>query len=532
MMLQHRMWTLFRSTSLTKQSYAGAVASWSAAARRHVSTNKFDRFGDRPLPLKKQRLVPTSGTYPRGFEVGSVHVGIKPASKSQPDLVSIVSAGPKHACSAAAVFTRNEFPAASITVSKKILQTTGGHGIGGVVANSWCANTLTGAAGLEDSAAMVTAAGECLTKGQEAAPFMVMHTGVGGQKLPIEPILENMPTLADSMGSSHQHWLEAAWGLATTDTFPKLISRTFTLPSWGAGTRFSIAGITKGAGMVCPNMHTTLGIFCTDAPVAPAALQRLLSVAADHSYNCISIDGDTSTNDMVALLANGAAASTSDQDSAPENRMVDWDPSSPSGSEDFSALQRAVSEVLVEAARLVVRDAEGASKFLTIRVRGCPDGEASRQVASAIARSSLVKTALYGGDPNPGGILAVLGCALVGTRFAGRGLVVPGRTSISFATPPLHDDDAGARAGARGPVAVAGLGYRKFLDRGVPVEVEEAVVREMMAREDVEVVVDLGDDGGAAPGGEELQTRGEGEAVFWTSDLTHDFVTINSGIGS
>lgn len=476
------------------------------------------------MPPSKQRLVPTSGTYPRGFEVGSVHVGIKPASKSQPDLVSIASTSPQHGCSAAAVFTKNEFPAASITVSKEILRTTGGQGIRGVVANSWCANTLTGAAGLEDSTAMARAAGECLTKGEEpASSFMVMHTGVGGQRLPIEPILQNMPKLAGSMGSSHQHWLEAAWGLATTDTFPKLISRTFTLPSWGAGTTFSIAGITKGAGMVFPNMHTTLGIFCTDAPVAPAALQRLLSVAADKSYNCISIDGDTSTNDMVTLLANGAAANTPDQNHAAENQMITWDPSRPSQSADFSALQRVVSEIIAEAAQLVVRDAEGATKFITIRVRGCPDGEASRQIASAIARSSLVKTGMYGGDPNWGGILAVLGYALVGTRFAGRGLIVPERTSISFAH---HVDGVTGGAGAG-----AGEGaYRKFLDRGVPVEVEEAHVREIMAREDVEVVVDLRDDGDAV--GTELQTRSEGEAIFWTSDLTHDFVTINSGTGS
>lgn len=138
--------------------------------------------------------------------------------------------------------------------------------------------------------------------------FLVMHTGLGGQRLPLEPILGNMARLSQSMGSTHQHWLQAAWGLATTDTFPKLASRRFGLPGRGTGMPFSLAGITKAAGMVHPNMATTLSVIYTDAPVTPRAAQQLLSASTEKSYNRISIDGDTSTNDMVALLANGAAA--------------------------------------------------------------------------------------------------------------------------------------------------------------------------------------------------------------------------------
>ncbi|ROW09158.1 hypothetical protein VPNG_05756 [Cytospora leucostoma] len=478
--------------------------------------DKFERFGDRPVPVNKQQLVPTSGNYPQGFEIGSIHVGIKPASKSQPDLVSIRSTGPLHLASAAAVFTKNEFPAASITVSKDLLHSSKGHGVRGVIANSWCANTLTGVPGLQDSAAMAKAAGRCLadghTDGEDAASFLVMHTGIGGQRLPIEPILQNIPNLAQNMGSSHQHWLEGAWALATTDTFPKLLSTTFTLPSFGKSTKFSLVGITKGAGMVFPNMHTTLGIFCTDAPVSPRALQRLLSIAADKSYNCISIDGDTSTNDMVALLANGAAVYSSEQrEGAPagsnEVVQVDWDPSKSEASQshDFSVLQVVLSDFLARAAQLVVRDAEGATKFITIRVRGCTETEASKRIASVIARSSLVKTGIYGGDPNWGGILAALGYSLVDTQFSGKGIIVPESTSISFA----HSGTPG--------------GYIKFLHQGRPVEVEESNIREIMAMEDVEVVVDLRDTGS------DYQTS-DGESIFWTSDLTHDFVTINSGV--
>lgn len=144
-MLRHRAWNWIPSTG----------------SCRCFSTNKFERFGDCPVPVSKQQLVPKSGTYPQSFEVGSVHVGIKPASKSQPDLVSIRSTGPLHLSSAAAVFTKNEFPAASITISKNMLHYSQGHGVRGVIADSWCATTLTGVPGLEDSVAMAKAAGRC-----------------------------------------------------------------------------------------------------------------------------------------------------------------------------------------------------------------------------------------------------------------------------------------------------------------------------------------------------------------------------------
>jgi glutamate N-acetyltransferase/amino-acid N-acetyltransferase len=163
------------------------------------------------------------------------------------------------------------------------------------------------------------------------------------------------------MGNSHEHWLEAARGLCTTDTFPKLVSRTFTLPS-SPTTTFSIAGITKGAGMINPNMATTLGIICTDAPITASALQQLLSIAADKSYNCISIDGDTSANDMVAIIANGAGGGTE----------IDFGSAATSQSKDFVSFQRTLIKFMAEMAKLVVRDDEGSTKFITIRVRGAP----------------------------------------------------------------------------------------------------------------------------------------------------------------
>jgi glutamate N-acetyltransferase / amino-acid N-acetyltransferase len=253
--------------------------------------------------------------------------------------------------------------------------------------------------------------------------------------------------------------------------------------------------------MVHPNMATTLGIICTDAPVTPEALQRLLSVAADKSYNCISIDGDTSTNDMVVMFANGAAAANSTSQTT-----IDFRPSAdPSErSADFIAFQHILVKFMADMAKLVVRDGEGASKFIEIRIRGSPSYDAAKHIASVIARSVLVKAGIYGKDPNWGGILAVLGYWLLNTQFAGQGIIVPELTSVSFV-----DGESGD--------------LLKFLDRGVPAKVDEGKIKRVMAREDIEVVVDLRDG--------ENDSNIE-ESVYWTCDLTHEFVTINSDFGN
>lgn len=247
--------------------------------------------------------------------------------------------------------------------------------------------------------------------------------------------------------------------------------------------------------MVHPNMATTLGIVCTGAPITPLALQRLLSTAADKSYNCISIDGDTSTNDTVVMFANGAAAANTDeavdvsQSTNPSQQSI-----------DFISFQRILVGFMADMAKLVVRDGEGASKFITIRVRGCPCREAAQHIASVIARSVLVKTGIYGENPNWAGILATLGYSLLDTPFAGRGIINPALTSIS-----LLDADNAHEV--------------RFLHRGTPAAADAELSRELMAREDVEFLINLRDDG------KEANVE---DAVYWTSDLTHDFVTINS----
>ncbi|TGO49981.1 hypothetical protein BOTNAR_0410g00070 [Botryotinia narcissicola] len=453
---------------------------------QYRSFTKFDSFGNSPIPASKQRFVPTSGTYPKGFLVGSTNVGIKPSGLSQPDLFLVTSEKQWDTCGAA-VLTKNEFPAPSVLVTRELIKESRGRGVRGVVANSWCANLFTGEKGLEDLRKMSEEGGMIWGEGNGKGkdPVMVMHTG----KLPIDDIIQGLPKLHQNMNTTHNHWLQAARGICTTDTFPKLSSRTFTLPSL-PNTKFSLAGITKGAGMIHPNMSTTLGIICTDAPIMPPALQQLLSTAADKSYNCISIEGDTSTNDMVTMFANGAVA--------PTHSPIDFDTLAVSQSEDFVAFQKILIEFMADFAKLVVRDGEGATKFITIRVRGAPTYPAGKHIASVIARSVLFKMGVYGKDPNPIGVLAALGYSLMDTEFAGKGIINRELTSVSF-------------------VPVDGAEELNFVKRGKLMEVDELRIKELMEKEDVEVVVDLRDDGGG---------KGE-EAVYWTCDITHEFVTIN-----
>jgi len=329
------------------------------------------------IPASKKKYVPTKGTYPVGFQATGVVVGVKPGNTAKPDLAFVASDRP---CTAAAVFTKNKFQAAPVTFSRSLLQNKGNQSIWGVLVNSGCANAVTGKGGLEDAAKMAQAADECL--GQNNGTI-VMSTGVIGQRLPINKIIKNVPTAHEALGSSHEHWLRCAKAICTTDTFPKLISRTFTLPS-SPTTEYRIAGMTKGAGMIHPNMATLLGIITTDAAISAAALPSLLKSAVDRSFNSITIDGDTSTNDTVALLANGAAGG---------KEIVE-------GSEDYEAFRNVLTGFATELAQLIVRDGEGATKFVTIRVTESADEEAARRIASTIARSPLVKTALYGRDAN------------------------------------------------------------------------------------------------------------------------------------
>ncbi|KAF2488617.1 Arginine biosynthesis bifunctional protein ArgJ beta chain [Lophium mytilinum] len=453
--------------ALNPQKTSRFLAPFAQQIRRYSAP------GEGTIPPSKKKYVPTSGNYPLGFLVSSTHVGVKASNTRFDDLALVASETP---CSGAAVFTKNKFQAAPVTVTRDMLKRRGGKGIRAVVVNSGCANAVTGRGGIEDAVKMGEETDKWFDGEKDdglGSRSVVMSTGVIGQRLPIQKILSKIPTAHSTLGSDHDHWLATARAICTTDTFPKLLSRSFTLPS-SPNTTYRIAGMTKGAGMIHPNMATLLGIICTDAPISPDPLQSLLTAAIDKSFNSISIDGDTSTNDTVAFLANGAAGGKAISDTS---------------SPDYAAMQETLTSFATDLAKLVVRDGEGATKFVTIRVTNAASYTDAKRVASTIARSPLVKTALYGKDANWGRILCATGYA------EGVDSVVPDQTSVSF-------------------VPTDGSPELKLLVRGEPEAVDEARAAQILEAEDLEILVRLS------------EKKGE-EAVYWTCDFSHEYVTIN-----
>ncbi|KAI1191467.1 arginine biosynthesis bifunctional protein ArgJ [Nemania serpens] len=413
-------------------------------------------------------------TFPKGFKASGTIVSVKPRNTTKPDLALIASDTP---CSAAAVVTKTKFHAAPITFSRKLLESNSSQ-IRGVIINSGNANAVTGPGGLEDAKAMSQAAGRFIGAPESA---LVMSTGVIGQRLPIKKILDGVPAAHAALGSTYTNWLECATAICTTDTFPKLKSKTFTLPS-SPSIEYCIAGMTKGAGMICPNMATLLSVIATDAPIAAPALQAALRAATDKSFNSISVDNDMSTNDIVAVLANGAAggAEVTAEKAA-----------------DFEAFKAVLTELATDLAKLIVEDGEGATKFITIRVTDALSEAGARQIAATVAQSSLVKTAMYGKDANWGRIVA----------SAGSAFVRPGQAQVDDA-PDLNPDTTSVSL-----VPADGSPVLKLLVNGVPEAVDEARAAEILEQRDIEIVLSLG--------------TGSQEAVHWTCDMSHEYVTIN-----
>jgi glutamate N-acetyltransferase/amino-acid N-acetyltransferase len=259
------------------------------------------------------------------------------------------------------------------------------------------------------------------------------------------------------------------------------MSRPFSLPS-SPGIEYRIAGLTKGAGMIAPNMATLLTIMATDAPISSAIMPKVLRHAVDRSFNAITIDGDASTNDTAALLANGAAGG---------NEVAS------ESSPDYEALRDIITDFSADLAKYIVRDGEGATKFVTLRVINSATEDAAREVARSIARSPLVKTALYGKDANWGRILCAAGYALVSPPTQDPvdvPEIIPERTSVSF-------------------IPADGSQELKLLVNGEPEQVDEERASQILEMEDLEIVVNLG--------------TGDKSAVHWTCDFSHDYVTIN-----
>src|SRR5437016_7766860 len=314
---------------------------------------------------------------PKGFLASGVRAGIR---KKRPDLGLIVA---PDGATAAAVFTKNRFQAAPVVLSKSALKSSGGH-VKAVVVNAGCANAVTGREGLDAAKRVRTRAAQLLSCDENE--IFLASTGVIGVVLPHKKVTETLPDAVTRLSAGGIDALSHA--ILTTDVGPKVAQATFTL----GGKRGRIVGVAKGAGMIHPNMATMLGFVMTDAALDPATLQRALKIAVDRSFNAISVDGDTSTNDTVLLLASGKLGNVA--------------PPPPAALDDF---QRALDAVCGDLAWMIVRDGEGATRVMQLEVRGAKSERDAKLAAHAIATSPLVKTALHGGDPNWGRILAAVG---------------------------------------------------------------------------------------------------------------------------
>ena len=388
-----------------------------------------------------------------GLRIGVAEAGIRKVGRK--DLtVFLLDEG----AAVAAVFTQNRFCAAPVQVCRTHLE--GGQGIRAMVVNTGNANAGTGADGLQRARATCDAVAEKLNlQAPQALPF---STGVIMEPLPVDRIVAGLPAaIADAQTA---HWGRAAEAIMTTDTLPKAFSTQVQI----GGATVSVTGISKGAGMIRPNMATMLGFLATDACIEPALMQPLARELADQSFNRITIDGDTSTNDSFVVIATQRAVH------AP---ITSWD------SVDGQALKAAMATVAQQLAQAIVRDGEGATKFITVRVEGGKTGAECRQVAYAIAHSPLVKTAFFASDPNLGRILAAVGYA--------------GIDDLDQSGIDLYLDDV--------HVAVQG---------GRNPDYREEDGQRVMQQSEITVRVLLG--------------RGDAADTVWTCDLSHDYVTINA----
>lgn len=401
-----------------------------------------------------------------GFDAAGVAAGIK--KNEAPDLALVASRVP---CRAAGVFTQNAFPAAPVNYDRKLLAFNS-EAIHAVLINAGCANACTGTEG--EANARRTAEAVALQLGAHEHSVFVMSTGVIGVQLPMTRLLAGIPPLVDQLAS--EGWLAAAVAIMTTDTVHKLATRRIPL----GDVEVTVTGIAKGAGMMHPNMATMLSVIATDTFVSQPLLQRALSHAVNRSFNRITVDGDTSTNDSVILLANGLADN---------EEIVD------ASTAEFARFQEMLTDLCVELAQMLVRDGEGATRFVTIHVNGAASDAEAHMAANTIATSPLVKTAFFGGDANWGRILAAVGRAGIAVEPMLVELFVDG-----------------------GPDGATRLGELQLVAGGAPLGYSEAAASKIFAQHEIDVRVELG--------------LGGGNATVWTTDLSHDYVSINGAYRS
>jgi glutamate N-acetyltransferase/amino-acid N-acetyltransferase len=401
-------------------------------------------------PLTAER---TGVCAPAGFRASASAAGIRgDREDGRLDIALIVSDRP---CTAAGVFTRNLVKAAPVVISQLTLRRR--TPIRAVVVNSGNANACTGPQGFRDALRMATAAADCCDA--DPSEVLVCSTGVIGRPMPMERVIEGVRSAAGSLSAGAGEW--AAHAIMTTDTVTKTAVASVRL-----GDRVcTVGGMAKGAGMIHPDMATLLAFLTTDAAVEREALQQLLIDVCSRTFNCLSIDGDTSTNDTLLLLANGGAGG----------------PVLEAGTAELSALRDAVEEVCTSLVDQLAADAEGATKSICVHVHGAGDDTQARSAARTVVLSSLVKCAVHGADPNWGRIIAALG-----------------RSGASFALDRCR-------------VAIGGI---DVFAAGQPVPVELDSIRAAFSRPRIDIELQLG--------------AGQGSGRAWGCDLSADYVHINA----
>jgi glutamate N-acetyltransferase/amino-acid N-acetyltransferase len=406
-----------------------------------------------PSGAKALKHALSESSLPRGFRFAATACGLKKTGAL--DLAILSSEVP---ASAAAVFTQNLVVAAPVVISRRHLKSSKGR-MRAVVVNAGNANCATGPAGHAAALRTVNEAAKRLScRPQE---LCVCSTGVIGVPLPLNKILRALPIVTRHQRPSARSFAELSLAICTTDTRPKTANASFKM----AGKRVHLVGCAKGAGMIHPNMATMLAFVATDAAIAPNLLQKALQDVTDRTFNAISIDGDTSTNDTVLVLSNGAAGA----------------PSIKSGTTAHRAFLAALEDICRSLALQIVADGEGAQRVIEIEVRGAKSPRSAKRIAATIATSPLVKTAFAGADPNWGRIFAAAGRS--GERFD------PATVDIKMAGIPV-------------------------LRRGQPLNFDERVASNRLLAKHVPIVVDL--------------HAGSAVARYWTCDFTAEYVRINA----
>ncbi len=393
--------------------------------------------------------------------VSGVRLGVAKANIKKPDRKDLLVIALGHEATVSGVFTKNRFCAAPVQICQAHLEKTRKENlpIRALLVNTGNANAGTGEQGYED--AMSTCSMLAALLSCEAGQVMPFSTGVILEPLPVDRIIAGMPLAIQNLGENN--WLDAAEAIMTTDTVPKGASRTLQIN----GKTVTVTGMSKGAGMIKPNMATMLGFMATDAKVPQELLDVMLKTATDASFNCITVDGDTSTNDSLVLIASGAV------DIGIKNAQ----------SAGYAVLQEAVTSLAQELAQKVVRDGEGATKFMTITVEDGASIAECRAIAYSVAHSPLVKTAFYASDPNLGRILAAVGYADV--------------EELDVSHLNLYLDDVWvAKNGGRNP------------------DYKEEDGQRVMKQSEITIRINL--------------ARGDATATVWTCDFSHDYVSINA----